>query len=238
MKYVRNADKVKLALKELPDGQLLTTEACRIQVPARFSDKNLAQIGIDNYIFGIFALILEDGTYSVCNVNAMIKILPFKVIDTTINGVVYHEFYFEANSVVIANLNLVKRDVLAYNVLEELIFNGNLPWYLNYEDVGKLFDTAKKHADIAIDRNYEVLELITSMIARDANDRTKYYRTTVESENDIFSRPPEYVPMKSVFFSATNTLNKLAGNYFSDGVVSALVTPTREVERIESLLRA
>ena len=237
-KFTRKADTVKMCLKELPGGQLLSTQACRIQVPTRFADRGLAQIGIDNYIFGIFALILEDGTYGVCSVDAMMKILPYKVLVVTIDGVTYHEFHFEANSIVVANLNLVRRDVLIYTVLEEFIFNGNIPWYLGYEDVGKIFDTAKEYADISIDRNYEVIELITSMIARNPKDRTKYYRTTVESDEEVLTTPPTYVPMKSVFYSATNTLNKLAGAYFNDGVVSALVTQTRDVERIESLLRA
>lgn len=237
-KLVRNAEQVQSCLKELPGGQLFTTRACRIQVPTRFNDRGLAQVGIDNYIFGIFALILDDGTYTVCNVDAMMKISPFKVLTVTIKDVPYHEFHFEANSVIISNLNLVRRDVLIYNLLEEFIFNGNIPWYLGYEDVGKIFDTARQYADIGVDRNYEVLELIASMIARNPTDRTKYYRTFIEKPSDVFQSPPDYVPMKSVFYSATNTMNKLAGSYFNDGVVSALVNPTHETERLESLIRA
>lgn len=237
-KLVRNADKVKSCLKELPGGQLFTTQPCRIQVPTRFNDRGLAQVGIDNYIFGIFALILEDGTYTVCNVDAMMQISPFKVLTVTIKDVTYHEFHFQANSIVVANMNLVRRDVLIYNLLEEFIFNGNIPWYIGYEDLGKIFDTAKEYADIGVDRNYEVLELIAAMVSRNPNDRTQYYRTFVESAEDVIKVPPAYVPMKSVFYSATNTMNKLAGSYFNDGVVSALVSQTHETERLESLIRA
>lgn len=236
-RLVRNAEKVHSFLKELPDGQLLTSQPCRIQVPARFNDRGLAQVGIDNYVFGIFALIYDDGSYAVCNIDAMVKILPYKVLTVNIKDVPYHEFHFEANSVVIANLNLVKRDTLIYNLLEEFFFNGNIPWYLEYEDVGKIFDTSSVHAGINVNNNFEVLELLASMIARTPTDRTKYYRTFVEDVNDMVKTPPVFVPMKSVFYSATNTLNKLAGAYFNDGVVSALVQPTHEVERIEQLLR-
>lgn len=237
-RMVRDAEKVLSVLKELPNDQLFTTQACRIQVPTRFNDRGLAHIGIENYIFGIFPIILDDGTYAVCNIDAMVKISPYKVLVVNIKDVPYHEFHFEANSVVIANLNLVKRDTLIYNLLEEFFFNGNIPWYLGYEDVGKVFDTASEHAGINVNSNFEVLELLTSMIARYKIDRTKYYRTSIDNGDDMVKNPPVFVPMKSVFYSATNTLNKLAGSYFNDGIVSALVQPTHEVERIEQLITA
>lgn len=237
-KLVRNAEKVQACLKELPDGQLLTTQACKIQVPVRYSQRGLAQVGIETYVYGIYALILEDGTYAVSSVCAMVKILPFKVIDIQINGVPYHEFYFEANSPVIANINLVRRDVLIYNIFDEFMFKGNIPWFIEYEDLGKLFDTAKYHADSNVAQTYEVIELIASLVARNKEDRTKYYRTAISAYDELKSKPPAYVPLMSVFYSATNTLSKLAGSYYNDGVVSALVTPTHEVSKLEALLRA
>lgn len=237
-RMVRDAEKVLSVLKELPNDQLFTTQACRIQIPTRFHDRGLAHIDIDNYIFGIFPIILDDGTYAVCNIDAMVKILPYKVLTVNIKDVPYYEFHFEANSVVIANLNLVRRDTLVYNLLEEFVFNGNIPWYLDYEDVGKIFDTSSDYAGININNNYEVLELLASMISRDKKDRTKYYRTTLDTYDDMTKSPPVFVPMKSVFYSATNTMSKLAGNYYNDGVVSALVQPTHEVERLESLIRS
>ena len=52
------------------------------------------------------------------------------------------------------------------------------------------------------------------------------------------TNPASYIPLNSVYYAATNTVNKLAGNHFDKGVVSALITPTEEIEHIESLLRA
>ena len=155
-----------------------------------------------------------------------------------INEVSYYEFYFEANSILIETTHLVRRNLLMFNVLDEFMFQGNVPWYIEYEDLGKLLDTSEYHADSRVGQNYEVTELIASFLARKKDDRTKYYRTVIENFADLKKTPPVFVALKSVFYSATNTLNKLAGSYFNDGVVSALVTPTQNVERIESLLRS
>ena len=50
--------------------------------------------------------------------------------------------------------------------------------------------------------------------------------------------PPVFIPISSIEFGATNTLNKLGGNYFDKGVASALVTPTESVELIEIIIRS
>jgi hypothetical protein len=233
----RDASQAHKYLKELPDGQLFTTKACKIQIPEHFAHRGLAEVGIETYIYGIYALIFEDGIYAVSNINAMIKITPFKTQTVKIKEVLYYEFYFEANSVVIPNMNLVCRDTLIYNVFDEIYFKGKVPWYLNYEDIGKLFDTAKPHADSNVAENFETIELIASIVAREKGNRINYFRHSLKSAEDTKRSVPDYVPMMSVFYSATNTLNKLAGSYFNDGIVSALVNPSTEVQRIEQLLR-
>lgn len=237
-KYRRNAPAVLGQLFENKAGQILTRVPCKIQVPTRFSDIGLGQIGINTFTYGMFALIHENGDYAVCNVNALVELNPFKTIVVTINETDYHEFYFEAGDVIIKTSDLVKRDTLMYNVMDEFIFKGKIPWYVGYEDLGKLFDTAKKHADSNVGQNLEVIEFIAAMVTRSKEDRSKYIRTTANNYADVALNKLDYVALKSVFYSISSTVNKLAGSYFNDGVVSALVNPTARVERIESILRS
>jgi hypothetical protein len=235
---IRDAVKVKSALTALPSGELLTRKPCRIQVPARYSDVDLAEIGSDTYVYGIYALIMEDQYYAVSNVCAMIQIDPFRVTSEKIDDTDYHIFHFEQDQVLIKNMNVVKQDILIYNVMNEFIFHSRVPWFMEYEDMAKLFDTAKEYADSNIANNLETIELLIAMIGRNARDRMSYYRTIIKNREDLKTNPPVFVPLDSVQYSATNTLNKLAGNYFNDGLVSALTTKTENVEHIEELLRA
>jgi hypothetical protein len=236
-KLKRDPAKVHACLRELEDGRLVCVKPVKIYIPSRFAERDLAQISIETIIVGIYAIVTEDGFYGVSIVNAMCRIEPTSTIKVVINGDEYYEFSFDAGSTVAANVNLVRTDTLVYKIYDEIIAKGRVPWYLGYPELAKLFDTAKYHAGANIGTNHEVTELLVSMISRDPQDRTKYYRQTVQSMEEVSKRPPYFVPMRSVQYAATNTTNKLAGAYFKDGLVSALVQPAERVERIEDLLR-
>lgn len=233
---VRDPSKIKEALQELDDFKVIAKQECRIYIPARFAERNLAELGVDNYITGICAIVV-DNFYAVMNVCAMLKIEPVQTLKVRINGEDYYEFLFNKGSTVITTTELVKKDTLVYRIYDEIISKGKVPWYLDYNDLGKIFDTAKLHAGANIGQNSEVTELIVSMIARDRNDKTKYYRTVINDLDDLKKNPPSYIPLRSVIYAATNTTNKLAGSYFATSTVSALVSPASRTERIEGILR-
>lgn len=235
--YIRDPTKVKNNLTALETGELITSKECKIHIPSRYIERDLALVGIDTYIYGVYALIYEEEYYSVFSINGIVQIDPYKIIKEKVDGVEYTALYFEANSVLIKNLNIVQRDTLVNKLLDEFIFQSKIPWYLNYNDLGKLFDTAKQYANSNISQRYEVMELLVSLISRNSNEMQNYYRTFITEPDQVFTNPPNYVPLNSVYYSASNTLNKLAGNYMSKGLVSALVSKTENVERIESLLK-
>lgn len=237
-KYKRDAAVSLSYLMENEAGQILTKRPCRVQVPVRFSEIGLGEIGIRTFSYGLFPVIFDTGEYAVINVNAILELRPFKLTVVTIDEVDYHEFHFEAGQILFQTTDLVKRETLLYNVFDEFIFKGKLPWYVEYDDVGKLFDTALYHAGSKVGQNPEVIEFIASMVSRSKEDRTQYIRTVAQSYKDFGLANIDYVALMSVFYSVKSTVNKLAGSYFSDGVVSALVSPSERAEKIESILRS
>lgn len=233
----RDPKKIHEALKELDDGRLVALKDLKIYIPTRFAERELAYVGVETVIVGIYAIVVEDAYYGVSTVNAMLRIEPTSTLKVKHEDEEYYEFFFPKGSTVLASVHLVRMDTLTYRIYDEIISKGRVPWYLSYADMGRLFDTAKYHANANIGQNNEVTELIVSMISRDPKDRTKYYRQTVKSMDDVIKNPPAFIPLRSVQYAATNTTNKLAGSYFSDGLVSALVSPADRVERIEDILR-
>lgn len=234
---VRDAERVHACLQELPDGSLVALKQLKIYIPARFAERSLAEIGVDNYIVGIFAIVTEDNFYGVSLANARIKIDPTSTLIVKVKGIDYLEFMFEPGSKVITSVNLVKDDILVYQIYDEIISKGRIPWYCSYEDLGHIFDSAIHHAGANIGENPEVTELLISIIARNPEDKTQYYRSILQTEDDLKSKPPAFIALRSVNFAATNTTDKLAGSYFNVGVVSALNSPSERTERIETLLR-
>lgn len=234
---IRDAARVKACLAKLPDGRVVTNARLTIHTPTRFAERDLAYVGVENHILGIYAILLEDKYFGVSLINAMIPIDPSETNRIKIHDVEYFEFVFEPGSTVFKTLDLVKTDTLTYKIYDEILSGGRIPWYVGYEELGKLFDTAQFHAGANIGTNQEVTQLIASLVARDPDDRTKYFRTSVKSLADLQKVQPVYVPLMSVAYSATNTTNKLGGSYFSSGVVSALNDPSDRTERIEDILR-
>jgi hypothetical protein len=219
-------------------SQIITRKACRIQVPVRFSTRGLGQVGIDTLTLGCFPVIFDDDTYSLLSVCALVQLNPFKTITVTVDDVEYHEFHFRENDVVFKSSEVVKNESIMFNIFDEFFIKGNVPWYVGYEDLCKLFDTAKSHGGSNVAKNLKTLSFLASIITRAKSMREKYIRTTARTYADITSEHVEYIPLNSVFYAVNSTVNKLSGNYFKDGVVSALVNPTVRKDKIESILTA
>lgn len=237
-KLVRDKEKVMATLSVRPDSSVITKTGCKVYFPTRFVDRSLAEIGVNNLCIGLFPIVVEDKYYSLVSVNSMLHLMPSEITKITYQDMEYYELTFVRASIVLQSLALVKDDVVLYRLYEELFSKGKIPWYVGYEDLGKLYETAAKFAGSSVGSNPEVIQLLTSLVSRDKNDRARYYRTTVESRKDLVDKPPVFIPLRSVFWAATNTVNKLAGSYFSDGVTSALLNPSSRVEPIEAILRA
>lgn len=236
--YIRDPQRLKSVLRQLPDKRLVTTQPVKIVIPARFAERDLAHIGIETQIVGIFAIILEDKYYSVSLANAMMPITPTSMTKVKYDDDEYYEFSFDAGATILPSTLLVQQDTLVFSINNEIIAKGRVPWYLNYDDLGKLFDSSKYHANANVGQQQEITELMVSLISRAKDDRQLFYRQVVQSYDELVTKPPVFIPLRSVAYNASNTLNKLAGSYARDGLVSALVTPTTRVEKIEELLRS
>ncbi len=236
-KLKRDKDKILSVLHETKNGTIVCSKEVKIYVPVRYKEVNLASTGSDNHILGIYAITLEDTYYGVSNINAMITIDPTTTNKIKIDEDEYFEFIFKAGSTVIKNTNLVKTPRITYLIFDEFFSKGYIPWYLGYEELGKIFDTAKEHAGANLGANQEVTQLITSLIARDKTDRTKYYRSTITKLSDLISKPPTFVPLKSVDY-VSGTVNKIGGSYMATGITSALINTATRKERIEAILTA
>lgn len=232
----RLPDRVNANLFDRDDGAVYTKVPCKIQVPQRYLERHLASIGAEVYILGFFAIIMEQSYYGVNITDAMMRITPSSTETVEIDGTLYLEFSFDKGDKVFYTTELVKNDTLTYYIYDEHIAKGRIPWYFNYFDLAKIFDTAELHAGINLG-NRAVVDLITSTIARDSGNMNVLYRHVLNKPKDIETNPPTIVPFRSVIWNTSDTTSKLIGAHFSDSVTSALVNPSERVERIEELLR-
>ena len=234
---VRDAGKVLATLTTRNDASVVTSKGCQVYFPTRFADRFLAEVGLSNSCVGLFVIVV-DNYYALVIVNAMVALNPSSTKTITFKDTEYFEMSFNAGAVVIESLELVQNNDILYRLYDELFSKGKIPWYVGYEDLANLYDTAKEFAGANVGENPEVIQLLTSLVSRNVNNRLQYYRSVVNTRKDLIDNPPAFVPLKSVMYSATNTVNKLVGSYFSEGVVSSLLYPTTRVEPLERILTA
>ena len=233
---IRSAKKIHECLSELPSGSVVCTKALKIYSPYHYLEKSLVTIGHDTFILGIFGMVTDDKYLGVSLLNTMVPISPNITNRVKIDGDEYFEFVFNPGDTVFPSTTLVKSDSLVYRIYDEFLAKGSIPFYVDYESLGKLFDSAKEFAGANLGQSWEVSQLIASMLARDPDDRTKYYRQIVQTPEDLKAVQPIFVGLKSVQYSSTNTTTRLGGSYFQAGVTSALINSSSRPERVESLL--
>lgn len=235
MALVRDADRVHQHLHLMEDGSVVVDTAATIEIPCRFTERNLAVLGAEVFIVGFFPIIIDD-YYAVNSTIGMTQIVPGSTEKIKRNGVDYYSFSFQPGSVLIKSTDIVMNDVLTYYVYNEFVAMGNFPWYMNYFDRAKIFRTAKIHAGINLGAP-TVVELIISTTQRDSKDLSTLYRHIIKSLEDVIISPPVSVPFKSVIWNTADTTSKLNGANFNDGITSAVANPSQSVELIEELLR-
>ena len=235
--FIKDKPAVMKTLVENQDGSVTTKTGCRIFIPKRFIERDVAKVGSENYSIGFFPMLTPDNRFMLFNAIAFIYLNPSEFSTAFIDGEEFIDFKFEPGSIVIKSLDLVQKDTLVYSEFNEFISSGNIPWYINYDDSGTLFDTATTIAGTSIGQNPEQIEILIASISRQPQNRMLYFRTMVKTLEDAQRMIPARVPLKSVSYSATNTTNKLAGAYFDEGVRSALLNPTTRPDKVGTVLR-
>lgn len=225
---IRNKDTISKHIT-LKDKQYITDSPTIIEFPKRFLDKDLATIGAKTYVYGVFAIIIGD-TYSVSIIPSFIETSPLHVKEVTRDNIEYVQFHYGKGMSIIENNSVIRNKIYTYNILEEFYLKGNVPWYIDYNDLNTIFSNMKYYADSNIGQSKLTNEIIVSYIARDTEDKTRYHRL---SKNKDYC----FIALDDIYYATLGTVNKLSGSYFDKGLVSALVQPEKSPTQLEKIIR-
>ena len=216
------------------DGEsLIALKPLKIYIPEHYQSANLANISDTITLVGIFGIV-SDGQYAISIADAMVTTVPTSLTVVTSGNEKYYEFSYEKGDKIITNINLIRVNTLILVIYQEFISKANIPWYFTYNDISALFETSILHANANLRIDNAVIELMVSAISRQRQDKKSFFRHDPKLTNINI---PAYIPLSSVAYQATNTFTKLAGGYFNEGMVSALVNPSGSNESVEMLLR-
>jgi hypothetical protein len=232
----RDVAAIKQQFSESDNETLIAKAPIHISIPEYYQRQKLVHIETTISIVGIFAFYTQQH-YCVHMAPTMVRIEPDDILTHTIEDEVYFDFFFEKGSTIISNLNTVKDNTLLYDIYNQFILKGHVPWYIDYRDLGELFSLSEKYASLKLGANPAIMELFAATIARSEKEPKVQYRHVATSVEDIKTNPPVIVGLRNVSYSATNTTAKLLGSYWNDGLISALNHPSTTLEPIEQLLR-
>lgn len=235
-KFKRDPLGVKANFTKTKDKALVCKKDCTIMIPVKYRSRGLANLENQTRVAGIFAMIVGD-KYHCVKVDAMIDLTPTSSRTVEVNGEEYLEFFFSAGSKVWESCMVVQTAILLYYISEHFYSRGDVPWYMNMEDFSSILETAKKHAGNDLSVDPAILEVIAAHLARDPKDRTKFIRHSLKTQADFTNKEVAFISLKNIELGATNTVAKLMGSYYGEGLSSALVTDTTKMEGIEELLR-
>lgn len=237
-KLKRDPAKVLSALRELPNGALATTAPLHIHVPESFRAKQILLMGEDITAMGYFALILESGEYGLYMIPSMIDLNPSQTTIIEVNGKTYYDFFFEAGTVVIKQTELFKDNILLYNLIDELLSRGRIPWYYTYEDMVDFFVDVEYYTGTKLAVTPAIGEMVIAQIARNPADRKQLLRYLLTKPGAGHTTPVTWLPLRNVSIGAEGLTAKLVGSYLDDGIDAGLLANGGKSSMLEEVLRS
>lgn len=223
------------AVLKTSDNKLLAKEPLKLYIPKYFTEYGLAEVGADVNSIAYFA-ICTDTHYAVSMTPSMFASAPTQISVIKINDSPYYEFFYEKGAAVMKSTELVALDTLPSKIFDNLFLAARIPEFMAYSDVGGSFRYVNEYTGANLGIDEAVYRLMSSLIARDPNNRSVEYRLAARTPEEREKIKPSYVGMSSIAV-ANNTMARTSGAYFTDGVISALVHPSEEVEPLENILR-
>lgn len=197
------------------DGKFYCKKACSIEYPQWYNEKEMGDIGDQTYFYGICIIIIDD-KYSVCTIPTLCKSDPIDVSTIERGEDKFTKLYFGAEDPIMY-VDVIKEVLLSYNFFNNFFIYSRIPWYIEQHDLLKCFNMLLKYGGSQVGANPITTELLVSFVTRVKNDPDIYFR---------HAKPTEeygYVDLKNLYYSVKGTVDKIAGSYLQDGIVSALV---------------
>ena len=208
------------------DGKIYSKQKTILEFPKWYLDKDLASIQEVSYVYGIFALIIDD-KYSVSTIPTLCSTVPVLVNEVERDGVLYIQFVYGKDDVVLDNVKVVKEELLSYNFFETYIVYAKIPWFVEPLDMVSIMNNLPKYGKSNVGANPIINELVVSFMTRSAKDKRVFYRQTTGKDEYA------YVDLMNLYYAALSTTSKLGGSYFNKGLVSAIVQKEKEPSKLE-----
>jgi len=232
----RDKDYILPLLKKVGNSIIAKTDIT-VMFPARYINKEMAFMGNSVKVISIVCIIdKSNNKYAILNAPCMIELTPYMTNEVDVDGVEHILLEFNKNDIFMPDVKIIKDDGLIYSIFDEFLIQGNVPWYMKYDDMSDVFKLADKYAGTKIGNNPMSMEIISSIIARDSEDKTVFFRKLAKDFSAMKKTVPSFVALMDIYYTFTSTLSKISGSYFKEGITSAIVNPEKSSNTVSEMI--
>lgn len=224
----RDKDYIKSVVIKKDDGYYATKKTI-IEFPKWYQDKGLYEISDNTFLYGIFAMIVDD-KYSVSRIPTVMNTTPLMVKEIDRDGETYIQLIYGPGDRVINSQNVLMQPFLSYEYFNGFYMLAKIPWFIDYEDLIFTMDNTVKYAGNNLGSNNVGNEVLPTFISRQQKDKRMFHRSNPNGK-------PYFVGLMDVRYSALSTINKQAGNYPEESLVSALIIKEEKPTTLENHVR-
>jgi hypothetical protein len=231
-KLTRNANTIHQNLVS-KDGQVLTKAACKISIPANYTNYSLALLSAEISILGVYAIVIGNH-YGVSSASGMLTLGPCSIDNVQIEGEDYLEFSFQPGDVVIKNTSVVKNKKFVNEIMNYFVDYARVPWFMDMVDHAELFKNAKYFNDLSMARSQAILDIITAKLCRDPANVKRLYRYTLKSDSDVRTQP-NIIPLRDIPNNTASNLARINGSELQVGIRTAMLAEPTRKDMLEEL---
>jgi len=215
-------------------GRIDCTKKLFMVYPDRYTLKGLAAIDNDVTVIGIVLVMDENYNYGVFSLMNILTVSPETVEAITIDDKPYTILEFTAPNFISDNV-VIKDPGHVFALFEEFYTKQNIPFYIEYEDLFKMFTKSAYTTGSSLGLSPVGIGLLTSATGKDASGkksiRTSFPRDKITLDNF------RWVSLSNADLAYDNNVSRLLGSYLNKGVTAALADNDAEYTTIEDTLR-
>lgn len=231
--FIRNKEIISKYFKTV--GNIVyTNNDIHIYFPERYVEAKLATLGRICNILGIYIISNNKKEYSLINTSIFHNLVPSHISNIFINDDPFIDLFFKKDSVFIPDNRFIVTDSRLYDIFNEFIIKGNIPFFLNYNDISNIYANTNILNNNNIGDDTIGMEIVSSVITRYDKDYNVHYREVLDNKN----AKHKFISLNDIIYAFDNTGSKLIGGYFNIGVPNAMVSPEKKTSLSTKLLRS
>jgi len=233
-KFKRDKKTISSLIK-ITDKNYIAKDDLFIIFPKKYIELHLGEIDNTVIILGVLAVFNKDLKYSVINLPSMLTITPDSIEEVELGNDTYYKLSILKGNALIDTRNVVVDSDVGYNIFNVLLVKGEIPWYIEYLDLIKIFENIPEYTGNKITGYMSVVKIMIAISARSKKDPSVPYRMVLKNSED--TQDIHWVGLNNIYYTYNSTASKVFGSYMKAGMISAIVNPEKRATKLENIVR-